>query len=259
MQDWLTIVILGVVEGVTEFLPVSSTGHLLLAEHWLPRQTELFNVVIQCGAVLAVLMIFTQRLKELVFQWREPKSQTYLAKLAAAFVITAIGGVILKHFHYRLPEKPGPVAWATLVGGVVLIGVERWLKGESLKADVTWGIAIAAGLAQLIAAVFPGTSRSGATIVAALLLGASRPAAIEFSFLLGIPTLLAAGALEILSAVRHGTGAPVDWGGLALGTVVAAVTAFAVVKWLLHYVQNHTFTVFGWYRIVLGALMLIMA
>lgn len=256
MPEWMSIVLLGIVEGVTEFLPVSSTGHLLLVEKWLPEQSDLFNVVIQSGAVLAVAMIFTQRLKKLVFQWRQPESRDYLVKLGAAFLITAIGGVILKQVGFHLPKSAAPVAWATLVGGVLLIAIEKWLKNKPLHAHITWPIAVAAGLAQIVAAVFPGTSRSGATIVAGLVLGASRPAATEFAFLVGIPTLLSAGALEVVSELWRGGGSTEHWGLLGLGTIVAAVTAFAVVKWLLRFVQHHTFTGFGWYRIVLGLLIL---
>jgi undecaprenyl-diphosphatase len=263
MSDWLAVCLLGLIEGVTEFLPISSTGHLLLVEHWLPRQpdlyNDLFNVVIQSGAVLAVALIFTGRVKQFLFQWNEPATRDYLAKLGGAFLITAVGGWVLKHYQYRLPETTAPVAWATLVGGAVLIGVESWLKGKSPHVEITWWVAVAAAIAQLVAAVFPGTSRSGATIVAALALGISRPAATEFSFLLGIPTLLAAGGVQLIGALQHPPATPVHWGLLCLGTVVSAVTAFGVVKWLLGFVQSHTFIGFGWYRIALGIMILVFA
>jgi undecaprenyl-diphosphatase len=129
------------------------------------------------------------------------------------------------------------------------------LKGKPLKPNVTWVVAIAAGLAQLLAAVFPGTSRSGATILIALALGLQRRAATEFSFLLGIPTLLSAGALQIYSASRAGD--RVDWSLVAIGAAAAAITAFIAVRWLLRYVQSHTFIAFGWYRIVLGLAILV--
>jgi undecaprenyl-diphosphatase len=121
---------------------------------------------------------------------------------------------------------------------------------------VTWAVAVAVGLAQLLAAVFPGTSRSAATIMIAMLLGLARPAATEFSFLVGVPTLLAAGGLETVQALRHPAGPPTEWGLLALGTLVSAVTAFVVVRWLLRWVQTHDFVAFGWYRIALGLVML---
>jgi undecaprenyl-diphosphatase len=259
MPDWLSIILLGIVEGVTEFLPVSSTGHLLLAEHWLPRQTDLFNTVIQCGAVLAVVVVFAGRLKQLLAHWQEPANRDYLLKLVAAFVLTGIGGLILKKLHYKLPETTTPVASATLIGGVFFIVVEQWLRNKPLSDQMTWRVALAVGLAQLLAAVFPGTSRSGVTILAALVLGTARPAATEFSFLLGIPTLLAAGGLQIASAFRHHETGSVNWGMLLLGSIVAAVVAFGVVKWLLRFVQSHTFVGFGWYRIILGLAMLMLA
>ncbi len=204
VPDWLAIICLGIVEGVTEFLPVSSTGHLLLVEGWLENhQTDLFNVVVQCGAVLAVLIIFTDRLKQLLFHWREPASRDFILKLAAAFFITGVGGLVLKKLDFELPDTPAPVAWATLIGGVLILAIERWLRGKALRTEVTWTIAVAAGLAQLVAAVFPGTSRSGITILTALALGLSRPAAAEFSFMLGIPTLLAAGPPPNFSPPQH--------------------------------------------------------
>ena len=258
MPEWLAIVLLGIIEGVTEFLPVSSTGHLLLAEHWLPRQSDLFNTVIQCGTVLAVLLVFAGRLRDLFFKWNEPKERDYLLKLAAAFVITGIGGVILKKLHFELPKTVTPVASATLIGGVMFVVVEQWLRNKPLRDEVTWRVALAVGLSQLLAAVFPGTSRSGVTILAALLLGTGRPAATEFSFLLGVPTLLAAGGLQIVSAVHHHETAGMNWGMLALGSIVAAVVAFGVVRWLLRFVQTHTFVGFGWYRILLGIGMLML-
>lgn len=258
MPEALVMVLLGIIEGITEFLPVSSTGHLLLAEHWLPHQTDLFNTVIQCGTVLAVIVVFTNRLKQLLFQWQEPATRDYLFKLVAAFVITGIGGLILKKCHFRLPETTTPVASATLIGGVFFVVVEQWLKKRPLSDQITWRVALAVGLSQLLAAVFPGTSRSGVTILVALVLGTGRPAATEFSFLLGIPTLLAAGGLQIASAFHHHETASVHWGMLLLASVVAAVVAFGAVKWLLRFVQTHTFVGFGWYRILLGLGMLLL-
>ncbi len=256
MPDWIVALILGAVEGVTEFLPVSSTGHLLLAEHWLPRQSDLFNTVIQCGAVLALFAVFTDRIRQLLFRWRERETQDYFGKLALAFFITGVGGLVLKKLDFKLTEAVTPVAAATLIGGVLFLAVENWLRNRPLGDDLTWKIAISIGAAQLIAAVFPGTSRSGITILVALLLGLRRPAAAEFSFLLGIPTLLAAGALQSFSALRHPGGTPERWDMILFGSVAAAITAFVVVKWLLRFVQTHTFVGFAWYRIILGILLL---
>ncbi len=258
MPEWLAVVILGVIEGVTEFLPISSTGHLLLVENsrLLTHQSDLFNITIQSGAALAVLAVFGGRLRDLLSRILEPEAGGYLLKLLLAFVITGAGGLALKRGGFSLPKEIAPIAWATLVGGVVILLVEWSLRRRPGRGDVTWVMAIAVGLAQLLAAVFPGTSRAAATIMIAMLLGLARPAATEFSFLVGVPTLLAAGALETYQALRHPTGPPADWGLLALGTVVSAVTAFVVVRWLLRWVQTHSFAPFGWYRIVLGLVML---
>lgn len=251
MPDWLSVAILGVIEGVTEFLPVSSTGHLLVAERWLPRQTDLFNIVIQCGAVLAVLPLFRERIAKMI----RPEGRLYAAKVLTAFAITGAGGLVLEKGGFRLPEQLLPVAIALLVGGVLFIVVEQIIKGRPVKDDVTWAMAAAVGVAQLVAAVFPGTSRSGATILIMLILGLSRVAATEFTFLVGIPTILAGGGLKIVKAIRHPVeGAPEDWAMVALGTVIAAVVSFVVVRWLLRYVQTHTFTPFGFYRIVVAGL-----
>ena len=256
MREWIAVVCLGLIEGITEFLPVSSTGHLLLAEHWLAPQSDVFNTVVQSGAVLAVILTFAQRLKQFAVQWREPATQDYLIKLAAAFAITGAGGLILKKLQFKLPESVLPVALATLIGGILFLLVERWLRNRTLSDAISWRIAVAAGAAQLLAAVFPGASRSGMTILAALVLGCSRPAATEFSFLLGIPTLLSAGALQAFSALRHPAEQPENWSMVLVGAAVGAVTAFAVVRWLIRFVQTHTFNVFAWYRIGLGLCML---
>ena len=253
MPNWIVVLLLGLIEGITEFIPVSSTGHLLIAERWLPRQTELFNIVIQCGAVIAVLPLFPERLKQFAFHWRERATRDYLLKIFVAFALTGAGGLVLKKEGFKLPEKLIPIAVALFVGGVLFIAVERWLRGRTLRNEVTWPIVFAVGIGQLIAAVFPGTSRSGSTILLALMLGLNRPLATEFSFLVGIPTMLAAGGLEIFLKVRHAGGTPPEnWGMVVLGTVVSAVVSFIAVRWLLRYVQSHTFTAFGWYRIALA-------
>ncbi|HWP73943.1 MAG TPA: undecaprenyl-diphosphate phosphatase [Methylomirabilota bacterium] len=258
MPEWLAVILLGVIEGVTEFLPISSTGHLLLVEnsHLLPGQSDLFNITIQSGAALAVLAVFGGRLRDLLARVREPAAGGYLAKLLLAFVITGAGGLAVKRLGFVLPKEVAPIAWATLIGGVVILLVEWGLRGRSARSEVTWAVAVAVGLAQLLAAVFPGTSRAAATIMIAMLLGLARPAATEFSFLVGVPTLIAAGGFETLHALRHPAGPPTKWGMLALGTVVSALTAFVVVRWLLRWIQTHSFVPFGWYRIALGLLML---
>jgi len=262
---WFAVILLGIIEGITEFLPVSSTGHLLIAERWLPRQTDLFNVVIQCGAVLAVLPIFHERLNQFFFRLRERATRDYLLKILVAFAITGAGGLVLEKKRFKLPEELLPVAIALFAGGILFVVIEWWLRRRPLRDQITWPIVFGVGLAQLVAAVFPGTSRSGATILLALMFGLNRVAATEFAFLVGIPTMLAAGGLKIFKALHHSghsaaaNPAPENWGLVILGTLVAAVVSFAAVKWFLRYIQTHTFEGFGWYRIVVGMVILVFA
>lgn len=258
-MSYFIVLLLGVIEGLTEFLPVSSTGHLLIAQHWLPQQTELFNVVIQCGAMLAVLAVFWRRVVELLTDWRRPETKSYLFKLAVAFFLTAACGLALKKLGLKLPKDLAPVAWATLVGGFLILGIEWFLRGKPSDEQVSWTVALIVAGAQVLAAACPGTSRSGATILFAMLAGLGRPRATEFSFLLGLPTMFAAGGLETFQALKAAGAEPARWDLIAIGTLASALTAFGVVKWLLRFVQTHTFVVFGWYRIVLGAVLLVLA
>jgi undecaprenyl-diphosphatase len=206
--------------------------------------------------VLAVLPLFPDRLRQFFFRWREAGTRDYLLKILAAFFITGVGGLILEKKHFKLEERLVPVAVALFIGGLLFLVVEAWLRGKPLRAEITWPIAFAVGVAQLVAAVFPGTSRSGATILIALLLGLNRVAATEFTFLVGIPTMLAASGLKIFKALHHPPpdAAPENWSMVVLGFLVAAVVSFIAVKWLLRYVQTHTFVAFGWYRIGAAAL-----
>ncbi len=256
MPIWLSVLFLGFVEGVTEFLPVSSTGHLLIAERWLPRQTDLFNIVIQCGAVLAVVPIpvFRARIGKMLRMG--PEGRLYAGKVLVAFGITGAGGLVLDKMGFRLPETLLPVALALLIVGVLLVVVERVIRDKPARDEITWLVAAVVGAGQLVAAVFPGTSRSGATILLMLLLGVSRTAATEFTFLVGIPTILAAGGFKIFKALHHAApDAPAEsWSMVALGFVVSAAVSFVVVKWLMAYIRTHTFTAFGYYRIVLAGL-----
>jgi undecaprenyl-diphosphatase len=265
MPDWIAVVILGIIEGITEFLPVSSTGHLQLAERWLKPQSELFDIVVQCGAVLAVLLVFQRRVRGMVDEWRAPATRDYLAKLFVAFALTTIGVLAAEKLGVKArKEDVAENAWAvrvalaTLIGGVLFLVVEAWLRNKRGTDHVSWAAAIAVGAAQIIAAVYSGSSRSGTTILFALALGVARPAATEFSFLLGVPTLLSAGGYKFLKGWKHGELAGEDWGLVFLATAVAAVMAFIAVKWLLRFVQTHTFVAFGWYRIVLGAVILLL-
>ena len=258
MSDLLNVILLGIIEGITEFLPISSTGHLLIAEHWLGRRSDLFNIAIQAGAILAVVLIYRRRLLELTLGFFKPENRDYALKLACAFLLTCVGGLTAKKLGLELPENVAPVAWALIVGGFAIFAVEQWVAGKPEDARITWTVAIVVGLAQVLAAVFPGTSRSAATIFAAMLAGCrSRPAATEFAFLLGIPTMFAATALESYDALRSGQLASEPLGELAIGFGVSAVVAFVAVKWLLGYIQTHRFTPFAWYRIGFGALLLL--
>ena len=257
MADILATILLGLIEGITEFLPVSSTGHLLIAEHWLGARSETFNVVIQAGAILAVTLIYRERLWQLATSLHSAPTRDYVAKLAVAFLITAVLGFVVTRLGFKLPETITPVAWALLVGGVWMVAAELFAARRAERAHVTWTVAILVGLAQIVAAIFPGTSRSAATIFVALLGGTNnRPAATEFAFLVGIPTMFAASGYELFKQVRSGA-AHEDWGALAIGFVVSMLTAFVVVKWLLGYIRTHRFTAFAAYRIVLGAALLV--
>ena len=259
MNDTLENLILGFVEGITEFLPVSSTGHLLIAQHWLGSRSELFTVSIQVGAILGVVVIYWQRLLDLVLRFGRPENRDYFYKLAGSFLITVAGGFVAKQLHFELPVSIAPVAWALLVGGVLILVIERRVAAAAPNEALTWRVAIWVAIGQIVAAVFPGTSRSAAAIFAAMLAGqTSRPAATEFAFLVGIPTMFAASGYEFLKLLSHGDAglASEDWGGFALAFVVSAVVAFASVKWLLVYIRSHRFTIFAWYRIALGAALL---
>ncbi|MDB6091258.1 MAG: Undecaprenyl-diphosphatase [Gammaproteobacteria bacterium] len=259
MADTINTIALGIIEGVTEFLPVSSTGHLLIAEQWLGKRSELFNVAIQAGAILAIVLIYWRRLVALLTRFDQPENRDYLFKLTTAFLITAVGGLIATKLGFKLPEKVVPVAVALLVGGVLILIIEAYVAKKPQLATVTWKVAIWVGAAQILAGVFPGTSRSAATIFAAMLAGlTSRPAATEFAFLVGIPTMFAATGYEFMKA-RHAGEGPEDMHALAIGFVVSGIVAFIAVKWLLRYVQSHRFTIFAWYRIVVGAALLALA
>ena len=257
MLELVHVILLGLIEGITEFLPISSTGHLLVAEHWLGARSDTFNVVIQAGAILAVMLIYRQRLWQLATGLRDPQNRDYAAKLAVAFLITAVLGFVVTKLGFKLPERITPVAWAFVIGGVWMIAAEHFAATRPDNAKVSWLVAILVGLAQIVAAIFPGTSRSAATIFIAMLAGTSnRPAATEFAFLVGIPTMFAASGYELLKAVKA-VEVHEDWSALAVAFVVSTVTAFAAVKWLLGYIRSHRFTPFAIYRIVLGAVLLL--
>lgn len=258
MDHLLTTILLGIIEGITEFLPISSTGHLLIAEQLgLGARTDMFNVVIQAGAILAVTVIYWQRVWGLLTGLNEPANRDYALKLMVAFGITAVLGLIASKAGFELPTELQPVAWALVIGGVWMLIAESLAAKRPGIAEITWTVALVVGLGQIIAGIFPGTSRSATTIFAAMLIGGTnRVVATEFAFLVGIPTMYAASANELYKALKGGVGQQ-NWSELAVGFVVSAVVAFVAVKWLLRYIQTHRFTVFAWYRIALGAALLL--
>ena len=189
----LNDVLLGVIEGITEFLPISSTGHLIIAENWLGARSDTYNIVIQSGAILAVTLIYWRRILDLLTGWGNPETRDYLIKLTVAFLITAVLGLLVKKLGFELPTSITPVAIALVIGGFWMLAAESFAGRLPDSTEVTLRVAVAVGLAQVVAAVFPGTSRSAVTIFAAMLLGTSnRAAATDFAFLVGIPTMYAA-------------------------------------------------------------------
>lgn len=257
MQATIQAIILGIVEGITEFLPVSSTGHLLIAESLMKcPQSDAFNVLIQIGPILAVTLVFRKYIVALITGLREPAIRDELLKLAVCFALTCAGGLVAKKLGMELPETVLPIALATLIGGGVIVWIERRARHKVLSSTVTWGVVVAVAAAQLLAAVFPGTSRSGATVLAALLLGLSRPAAVRFAFLVGIPTMFAAGALQLKDTISAGQATDLVTPSAITAFFAATVTAWMTVVWLLRYVQTRTFVPFAWYRIGLGITLL---
>jgi undecaprenyl-diphosphatase len=255
-MDFLGAIILGIVEGVSEFLPVSSTGHMILTAQFLNiPQTEFvksFEIAIQLGAILAVVVLYFKRLIV---------SFELIKKIVAAFVPTAVVGLILYKFikHYLLGNST-IVLWSLLVGGIFLIIFEIIHKEEAGAcadaAKMTYRQAIIIGLVQSVA-VIPGVSRSAATIIGGLALGLKRTAVAEFSFLLAIPTMLAATVLDL---AKSGVNFNADQFILLLiGFVVSFIVALVVVKWLIGYVKNHNFIPFGVYRVILALFLLIFA
>lgn len=258
MNDWLAAALLGVIEGLTEFLPISSTGHLLIAEHWLGRRSDLFNIAIQAGAIVAVCAVYRARLTALATGWHVAEHRDYVIKVSCAFLLTAVFGLLAKKLGAELPDTVTPIAVALIVGGLVIFAVERWAQRQPPRELLTWGVVVAVGLAQVVAGVFPGTSRSAAAIFAAMLAGLTlRPKAAEFAFLVGIPTMFAATGYELLKVLKDGAAVAAEpWGELGLAFVIAAATGFAAVRWLLGFIGNHSFVPFAWYRLALGGVLL---
>lgn len=258
-SEALKAVLLGIVEGLTEFLPISSTGHLILVGALLrfnDEKAQVFEVVIQTGAVLAIVWEYRARFaKVLAGVSTDAAARRFVLNIAIAFLPAAVLGLALGKLVKSVLFKPIPVALAFIVGALVILWAERRkheVRVEDVDQMTAWD-ALKIGLAQTLALV-PGTSRSGATIIGGLFVGLSRKAAAEFSFFLAVPTLMAAGAYDAFKH-RH-LFTPSDAGTLALGSLSAFVSAFLCVRWLLRYVSRHDFTVFAWYRIVFGVVVL---
>ncbi len=260
---YLHALILGAVEGITEFLPISSTGHLIVAGDLLGFNDErgkVFDIAIQTGAMLAVVWEYRARFAAaLGGALSDRAQQRFIANLAVAFMPAALIGLAFASAIKAQLFKPVPVATAFVVGGFVILWVER--RGHRPPRvvsvdDMTWRDALKVGIAQAFALI-PGTSRSGATIIGGMLFGLSRQAATEFSFFLAVPTLVAAGAYDLFK--HRALLSASDTGLFAVGFVTAFVAAFAVVRWLIRYVASHDFRPFAWYRIAFGAAVLITA
>ena len=263
MDSTVTAILLGIVEGVTEFIPVSSTGHLILATELLgfdAQKWATFNVVIQLGAILAVVVQYWRTFWAV--GWGilrlEPISLRFLRNLLAAFLPSALLGLALKDYIDVLLGSPMVVGWALLIGGVAILAIERVAKPGPPTGigQLPLKQAIGVGLAQCLAMV-PGVSRSGATIMGALAMGIERRTAAEFSFFLAVPTMLGASTLELLdhrdalAAGAMGAGG-VGWTQIAIGFAVAFVVALAVIKVFVGYVSRSGFAPFAWYRIAAG-------
>jgi undecaprenyl-diphosphatase len=256
-MDYINAILLGIIEGITEFLPISSTGHLIIAEQWLGARSDLFNIVIQAGAILAVTIIYWPRIMSLLLGLGDAENRSYAMKLAAAFLITAVLGLIATKMGFKLPETVTPIAWALIIGGIWIIAAEKIAARMPENARISWPVAIIVGLAQIVAGIFPGTSRSGATIFAAMIFGTNnRAAATEFAFLVGIPTMYAASGYELLKTVKAGGAGGENWTLLGIAFVVSTITAFISVKWLLGYIRSNRFTAFAIYRIIFGVALL---
>lgn len=270
MSDIAVSIVLGLLEGFTEFLPISSTAHLLLAEHWVGHQTELFNITVQAGAILAVAVVYRHRLWVLLGAvWaprtasraaraEEPPAREYLGRLALAFGVTAVLGLLVKGLGWELSHELTPIAWALILGAIWMliaehIGAHRQSRNKG-GTSITCTAAFLVGIAQVMAGVFPGTSRSAAAIFVVLLMGkCERAAAADFVFIVGIPTILGATLYSLVTTLSHQTLSDIPWANLGSGFAAAFVAALCAVRWLLAFLHAHKFTGFAIYRLVLGA------
>ena len=271
MIEILKAVLFGIVEGITEWLPISSTGHMILLNEFVtldvsPEFWEVFLVVIQLGAILAVVVLFWNKLFPFDFSKRRKKNGIIKTdifvmwfKVLVACIPAMIYGILLDDLVEPYLYNATTVAIMLILFGVAFIVIENWNKGRKPRikslASLTYRDALIIGLFQLITAVFPGTSRSGATIVGALLIGVSRVVSAEFTFFLAIPVMFGASLLKL---VKFGLGFSMTEASLLIiGMVVAFVVSMGVISFLMGYIKKHDFKVFGWYRIVLGILVLL--
>ena len=251
--------ILGIVEGATEFIPVSSTGHLILAGEWLNFEGDLattFEIFIQLGAILAIVWIYRTRIFEAIRHWRsDPVSRRLILNLMIAFVPAAAAGFVLHDWITDYLFSPLTVSGALVVGGFAILAVERWRPEPRVATvdDMPWRSALGVGLAQVLS-LFPGVSRSGATIMGGMSIGLSRETATEFSFFLAIPVMFAATLYDLLKSRDLLTVSAVPM--MAVGFLTAFVSAIIVVKAFVRFVSGHSFHGFAWYRIVFGGILL---
>ena len=266
--ELLKSVLYGIVEGITEWLPVSSTGHLILLGEFCPLSvspafSEMFDVVIQLGAILAVIVLFFRKLNPFApSKTPTEKKGTWSLwlRVCVAVIPSAAVGVLLDDWLDEHLYNYVTVAIALIVYGILFILIEKFKPAD--KAAVTtvesidYKLAFLIGAFQMLALI-PGTSRSGSTILGAMLLGCSRAAAAEFSFFMAIPTMLGASLLKVVKLFAEGvTVTALEWGILAVGCVTAFIVSLAAIKFLMDFVKKHSFASFGWYRIVLGALVI---
>jgi undecaprenyl-diphosphatase len=258
----LKAIVMGLVEGLTEFLPISSTGHLILAGQLLGLNNEkgkVFEIVIQTGAMLAVVWEYRRRFAgTLAGIFSRHESQRFAFNVAVAFIPAAALGVLFGSAIKSYLFKPVPVALAFIIGGFLILWAERRKHSVRVESvdDLTWLDALKVGCAQCLALI-PGTSRSGATILGGLLFGLSRRAATEFSFFLAVPTLIGAGAYQLYKERELLSSADLGW--FSAGSVTAFISAFVCIRWLLRYISSHDFTAFAWYRIAFGIVVILTA
>jgi undecaprenyl-diphosphatase len=258
MELLIAALVLGLVEGLTEFLPISSTGHLVLSAEVLDfhgRRKELFLVFIQLGAILSVVWEYRGRLNRAAVEFPRPRSRRFLTRVFLAFLPSAVVGLVFADTITRVLFSPATVALALIVGGILILVVEALpLRVSTENAeDIGWRQALGVGAAQC-AALWPGFSRSAATILGGMVSGLGRRAATEFSFFLAIPTMFAASFYKLFENVRWIR--PADAAALGLSFAVAFVVALLSVRWLLRFVSTHTFRSFAWYRLALGGVIL---